>query len=240
MGAGDLSGATEAGSAPVSVGVVFERFPASIRGAVVVRGTDPDPHQVELVGAWVAEAHAWSRPVHGVAIDPVTVDMAPRSEVLIPFDVPLAGMGPGWYVAAAEVEVDGKGRVRGPEDGKRFLVPWPGDQVRKGLVPADLTIRVPGSDGAVVERLECKGDRAIVRWRHAAGEEAEFGDLRVAAGSRRLPELEASHDAATGARVTVVYPILKAHRRLTFELDRRRRPDKPPQRGKWSATLDLD
>jgi hypothetical protein len=240
VGARDLTEGTPGPAVPVTVGVVFERFPASIRGAVVVRGADPDPHQVGLVQAWVAEAHAWSRTTHPVAVDPVVVDLAPRAEVMIPFDVPLGAMRPGWYVVAAEVDVDGQERVRGPEDGKRFLVPWPGEQVRKGPVTADVAIRVPGSSGAVVERLVCKGDRAVVRWRHAPGEEPEFGELRVAAGSRKLPVLESSHDPATGARTSVVHPVFKDDRRITFELDRRLVSGKPPQRGKWSASLDLD
>ena len=143
---------------------------------------------------------------------------------------------------AADVVVDGQRRIRGPEEPKRFVVPWPTDEVRKGTIPADLAIRVPSSEGAVVERVDCKSDRAVVRWHHASGEDPatpEFADLRVFAGSRRLPPLEGSHDPATGARTTVVHPVLKRHRRLTFEIDRRFRPGRPPQRGKWSATLDL-
>ena len=233
MGAGDLTGA---GGAPVSVGVVFERFPASIRGAVVVRGTDPDPHQIELVEAWVAEAHAWSRPVHPVATDPVVVDMAPRGEVLIPFDVSLAAMDPGWYVAAAEVDVDGQQRIRGPEEGKRFMVPWPRERVRKGVVAEDVAIRARGTKGAVIERIEGKADRTVIRWSHAPGEEPEFGDLRVSAGSRRLPVLDSSHDPATGARTTVAYPILANHRRLTVEVTA---GSGTARRGPWSTTIDL-
>jgi hypothetical protein len=222
--------------------VVYERFPASVRGAVVVRGTDPEPHQIKLNELSVTEAHAPTRVAHPVPTGSVTVDVVPRGEVLIPFDVPFADLSPGWFTVVAEVVVDGQRRVRGPEGGKRFAVPWPAEEVRRGTIAADVTIRVPGSDGAVVERVECKPDRAVVRWRHAARgseEDPEFPDLRVLAGTRRLPGLESTHDAATGARTTVVHPILKRHRRLTFELDRRIRPGRAAQRGKWSATLDL-
>lgn len=239
MGAGDLTPAGADPDAPVAVGAVFERFPASIRGAVVVRGMDPDPHQVRFVEASVVEAAGSGRPVCRVGVDPVTVDIAPRAEVLIPFDVPLAGIAPGWYVVSAEVEVDGHRRVRGPENGKRFVVPWPRESVRMGTVRADRAIDVPAGGEAVIERLECKADRTVIRWRHGAGEEPEFGELRVSAGSRRLPVLEGSFDPATGARTTVAYPVLKSHRRLVFELDRRFLPGQPPQRGPWSTTLDL-
>jgi hypothetical protein len=226
---------------PVTVDIVFERFPASIRGAVVVRGADPEPHQIRLAELAVAEAHAPARAVHQIPAGAITVDVVPRGEVLIPFDVSFSELRPGWYSVVAGVVVDGQRRVDGPREQKRFVVPWPTEEIRRGTIPADVTIRVPGSQGAVVERVECKADRAVVRWRHDPGEveTPEFEDLRVLAGSRRLPALESTHDPGTGARTTVVHPLLKRHRRLTFELDRRIRPGRPAQRGKWSATLDL-
>jgi hypothetical protein len=170
------------------------------------------------------------------------VDVVPRGEVLIPFDVPFADLAPGWYAVAAHVVVDGQRRIRGPGEPKRFVVPWPPGEVRKGTIPVGLAINVPSSEGALVERVECKPDRAVVRWHHASGEDPdspEFADLRVLAGSRRLPPLDASRDPTTGARTTVVHPVLKRHRTLTFEIDRRFRPGRAPQRGKWSASLDL-
>jgi hypothetical protein len=226
----------------VTVDVVFERFPASIRGAVVVRGADPEPHQIRLVELAVTEAHAPAKAVHEIQSGAVTVDLVPRGEVLIPFDVPFSDLRPGWYTVTAAVVVDGQQRVGGPNELKRFVVPWPAGEVRRGTIPADLAIRVPGSEGAVIDRVECKSDRTIVRWRHSPGGQAgepEFEDLRILAGSRKLPSLETTHDPGTGARTTVIHPLLKRHRRLTFELDRRSRPGRPPQRGKWSATLDL-
>jgi hypothetical protein len=100
-------------------------------------------------------------------------------------------------------------------------------------------IGVPGSQGATVDRLELKADRAVVRWHHAPSEEPEFGELKVLAGSRRLPVLEGSAEP-TGVRTTVTYPVLKRYRSLVFELDRRNRPGRGPQRGHWSAELGLD
>jgi hypothetical protein len=226
-------------SDPVSVGVVFERFPASVRGAVVVRGQDPDPHQVTVSEASVYEA-AGTRTVRDVSLEPATIELAPRGEVLVPFDVPFAGLDPGWYRVEAEVLVDGQRRFRGPQEPKRFVVPWPGEVVRRGTIDAGLRIGVPGSEGAVVDRVELKVDRAVVRWHHAPGDQGpEFGELKVLAGSRKLPVLESSHDAS-GGRTTITYPVLKRHASLVFELDRRHRPGKPPQRGHWSATLDLE
>jgi hypothetical protein len=232
----------ETPEAPVAVDVVFERFPASIRGAVVVRGRDPEPHQIRLRGLSVSEAHGSGRVIHEVPTGGVTVDLVPRGEILIPFDVAFTELEPGWFTVSADVVVDGQRRLRGPDAPKPFLVPWPAKDVRRGAIDAGVRIEVPGSDGAVVDRVECKADRAVVRWRHAPSAEAavpEFGDLRVFAGSRRLPVIEATHDATTGSRTTVVHPVLKRHRNLTFELDRRFTRDGAPQRGKWSARLTL-
>jgi hypothetical protein len=209
-------------ASPVTVDLVFERFPASVRGAVVVRGRGSEPHQVRVAGADVVEAHAPSRPVRPAAVTAATVDVPPHGEVLVPVEVPFAGLNPGWYCVVADVVVDGSLRMRGPEGGgKRFLVPWPSSEVRRGEIRADLTISVPGSDGIRVEQVECKADRAIVRWRHAPGEEPQFGSLKVMAGKRRLPELESILEPETGNRTTIVHPVPKAADRLVFELDRK-------------------
>lgn len=108
---------------PVSVGVVFERFPASVRGAVVVRALDSDPHQIYLDSAEVVEADRPDRHVSWVSAERATLDVAPHGEVLIPFDIPFSGLPPGAYCVVAEVLVDGGARIRGPEGGgKRFTV----------------------------------------------------------------------------------------------------------------------
>jgi hypothetical protein len=202
----------------VAVDAVFERFPASVRGAVVVRGTDPDPHQIRLEQATVLDPRG--RGVHEVAVEETVVDLAPRGEILVPFDIPFAGLDPGWYRIAADVLVDGQQRIRGPEEGKRFLVPWPGAEVRRGTVEAGVDL----GGGASVRRLECRPDRATVRW-HAPPDER--GELRVLAEGDRLPEIGESVDESSGDRATVVYPILKEHRRLTFELHAAGRSGRP-------------
>jgi hypothetical protein len=110
--------------APVSVEVVFDRFPASVRGAVVVRGLDSQPHQIRLVGANVVEPDALERTVHPIEVGDTLVDIAPHREVVIPFDIPFAGLDPGAYCIVAQVVVDGGDRVSGPADGgRRFTVP---------------------------------------------------------------------------------------------------------------------
>lgn len=242
MGAGDLN--RDDGQEPVSVGVVFERFPASVRGAVVVRGRDRDPHQVTLASADVVELRSPNRPTRPVALDPVTVELAPRGEVLLPFDIPFAGLDPGWYGVVAEVVVDGQRRVRGPLAGveKRFLVAWPGQMVRKGTMLVESKIAVPGTPGAVVDRVECRGDRAVIRWHHEPSEDPnfrQFGELRVLADGKPLPFLESSYQPTAGTRSTVVYPLLRANQALVLEIDRRFRPDGHAEKGRWSLELPL-
>jgi hypothetical protein len=228
---------------PVAVRTVFERFPASVRGAVAVRGADADPHQVALSGAAVVELAAPTRSVRDVSIQHATVDIAPRREVLIPFEIPLAGLDPGWYGVMAEVVVDGAETVKGPgEHVRRFLVPWPRGTVRRGIVDARLKIEVPGSKGAEVDRVECKGDRTVVRWHHEpveGGTAPEFDELTVLADGRRLPVLGSTLEPSAGGRATVVYPVLGRYRMLTFQLERRNRPGEAPERGPWSAELAL-
>jgi hypothetical protein len=227
----------------VAVRTVFERFPASVRGAVAVRGADADPHQVTVSGAAVVELGAPSRGVRDVSVQQATVDIAPHREVLIPFEIPLAGLDPGWYGVMAEVLVDGAQTVKGPQEhARKFLIPWARGAVRRGTVEAGLRIEVPGSKGADVDRVECRGDRAVVRWRHEPGEAGsppEFPELAVLADGRRLPRLESSSDPFAGGRTTVVYPVLAGARTLTFQLDRRNRPGQGPERGPWSAELAL-
>lgn len=198
----------------MTVDTVFDRFPASVRGAVVVRVLDPEPHQVRLLTVRVVEAHDPSREVQPVAVETVTVDVAPHREVLVPFDVPFAALGPGWYCVVADVEVDGSLRATGPEGGgKRFVVPWPSAEVRRADVRPNLRL-----GGAVIERIECRADRTAVRWHPAEAKE----QLRVSAGKRRLPTVEVSDDPKTGARVTVAHPTPKRAEGLTLELARGR------------------
>ena len=223
---------------------VFERFPASVRGAVVLRGRDPDPHHAMLAGAEVVEVHQPTRSVLPLELGKVVVDVPPRREVMIPFEVPFAELSPGWYQIMAEVVVDGQQRVRGPEEKPRtFVVGWPGGTVRRGTVEAGVKIEVPGSEGATVDRVVCRPDSAVVHWWHAPSEDRdfrEFGELSVTAGRARLPTIEGTYEFGSGARTTTIYPVLREHRELTFELDRRYRPRKSLQRGRWSATVTLD
>jgi hypothetical protein len=214
VGTGDLTGPT----APVSVGTVYDRFPASVRGAVVVRGIDREPHQIRLLAVRVVQAHDLSKEVHRGAVAETTIDVAPHREVLLPFDVPFTDLGPGWFSVVADVEVDGTVRMTGPEGGgKRFGVPWPADDVRKVDLKPDLKV-----GGAIVERIRSTVDATEIRWRPP--NDAPHAELRVAAGSRRLPVARSTDDPRSGARITTAHPVPRQAARLTLELAGSRTP----------------
>ena len=99
MGARDL---TEEPAEPVSVGTVFERFPASVRGAVVARAQDREPHQIRLLAVRVVQGHDPTKEVHRAPVERTTIDVAPHREVLLPFDVPFTELGPGWFCVMAD------------------------------------------------------------------------------------------------------------------------------------------
>jgi hypothetical protein len=205
-------GARDLSADPISVVVVFDRFPASVRGAVVIRGADGDPHQVTMSSADAVEISAPRRPAAPVTLDHATVDLAPREEMFVPFELPFGELGPGWYGVVAEVGVDGRRTMRSEAPGKLFAVPWPSGEVRRGTVPVGR--RIPGRSGITVDRVECKADRTIVRW-GGAGLDPE-GQLGVLADGRVLPLIEATD--REGVRTTVVYPLLKRHRTLTLRV----------------------
>jgi hypothetical protein len=222
VGAGDLSDDAPAG--PVSVDTVFDRFPASVRGAVVARGQDREPHQIRLLAVRVVHAHDPAREVHRAGVDEATIDVAPHKEVLIPFDVPFAELGPGWFCVTAQVEVDGSLRIEGPEGGgKRFGVPWPLDEVRKVDLKPNLKL-----GRATVERLRSTEQATEIRW-HPGTEDAE---LKVSVGRHRLPVVESTADVRTGTRMSVAHPLPKGTSEVTLDLT-------GPGRERSSAVLDL-
>ncbi|MGH2740186.1 MAG: hypothetical protein ACRDH6_06870, partial [Actinomycetota bacterium] len=196
----------------VEIEVVLERFPASVRGAFVLRGLDADPHQVDILEASVVEVANPTRAARPLELPGDRTHVPPREEMLVPFEVFLAGLDAGWYRVRAEAEIDGLHRIAGPTQGPRFLVPWPRGSTRRGPVASRLKIKVPRSGGATVERVECRSDSSLIRWRHASTGESnhpEFGELRVLADGKRIPVLESSFDPATGERTTIAYPLLK-------------------------------
>ncbi len=194
--------------APAALDVVFERFPASVRGAVIVRGLDADPHQVSIEEIAAVEAADPSRLRTALDLEAVGVDVTPRGEVVVPFDVPFAALEPAWYRIEVEGVVDGQRRIRGPAHRKTFVVPWASEDVRRGHVGVGRTV-----GAAEIERIQSRPDRSIVRWRTEGA-----ADLRLLVGRQRLPVIEPA-DPSAAERTTVAYPLLKRHGSVTIEVD---------------------
>ena len=110
----------------VSIRAHFERFPATVKGAFVLRGADRDPHQVRIVGARVREV-AGGKGIP-IGLEPATLDVAPNLDLFVPFEFPITELGAGWYGLECDVAVDGSPSSVQP--GKRFAIPWPRATVR--------------------------------------------------------------------------------------------------------------
>jgi hypothetical protein len=194
----------------VSVRAHFERFPATVKGAFVVRGEDPDPHQIAIHAAHIVTADGAR--VRQVPLEPVTLDVAPHVDLFVPFELPLSELEPGWYGFECVADVDGVSSEF--QVTRRFLVPWPRATVRRGSV--DIGEKLQGGTGTVaVERLECLVDQIKV---HITADPPDEPSLRLAADASPLPVLGVEMDMETGRGVVVAYPILRSHGRLRVEL----------------------
>ncbi|MGH2635278.1 MAG: hypothetical protein ACRDHU_03930 [Actinomycetota bacterium] len=208
MGAGDL---TE----PVSVRARFERFPATVKGAFILRGEDPDPHQVVFREAHVVGIGLGvSNPI---PMATVTLDVAPHRDVFVPFEMPVAELDPGWYTMTCELDVDGN--VETYDGGRRFSVPWPRASVRRGSIKVNRSVAM-GSSKVAVEQVDCGGDSVKVHLRvDPPGPVA----AKLSVDGHRLEVLEAEVDETTGRGRVTAYPVLRTHGTLRIELRGRSR-----------------
>ena len=208
MGAGDLI-------EPISVRARFERFPATIKGAFILRGEDADPHQVVFRGANVVGIGLGSS--HPMPVSPFTLDVAPHRDVFVPFEVPVADLDSGWYTMACDLEVDGSERTY--DGGRRFSVAWPRASVRRGQVKVGRAIEV-GEARVMVEHVELASDCVRV---HLRVEPSTPLGARVSADGRRLEVLDVEVDEGSGRGKITAYPALRTHRTLRLELRARGR-----------------
>jgi hypothetical protein len=194
--------------AQVSVRAHFERFPATLKGAFVLRGADGNPHQVKLDGARVDEVAGGAG--HRIDLEAVTLDVAPNLDLFVPFEFPTADLGPGWYELICELLVDGIAAEVRP--GERFVVAWPRSAVRRGTVAVGKAVAAGG--GKIrIEQVECAGDSLRVSYR-AEGPVA----LTVRADGMAVVVLEEAFDEGAGAGRVTAYPALKAHERLSISV----------------------
>jgi hypothetical protein len=200
--------------APVQVHIRFERFPASIKGAFVMRGADGDPHAV--IFDWARVARIPGGPSKPILLEDRQLDVAPNRDLFVPFEVPVSEMDPSWYMVESSVRVDG-GRSYG-FTGRPFTIPWPRSDVRKGSIPVGKPVRAGGLSFHV-ERVELGWDSAVVLWRAPTGSGKEAAqpalDARavlIADGTEleRLPDQAGSRlsEPKTPEEVrTVTYPV---------------------------------
>lgn len=195
----------------ISVRARFERFPATVRGAFILRGDDPDPHQVVLRGARVVRAGGGAD--RRVPLIDTTLDIAPRQDVFVPFETSTSELDPGWYELECDLDVDG---VPGTyEGGRRFVVPWPRASTRRGQVRVDRDVRLQA--GRVrIENVECAADSIRV---HLQGPASRPLAISLSADGEPLHVLEQSRDERSGHAKVVAYPLLKVHRSLAIAVE---------------------
>jgi len=195
----------------VSIRAHFERFPASIKGAFVLRGADRDPHQVRIFAARVREV-AGGKGIP-IGLEPATLEVAPNLDLFVPFEFPITELAAGWYGLECDVAVDGSPSSVHP--GKRFAVPWPRATVRRGTVAISKAAQVGSGRKIRIEQLECGPESMRLTYSCAPPEPAT---IRLAADGEALPVLDAEFDEATGRGRVLAYPLLKARSMLTIDV----------------------
>jgi hypothetical protein len=194
----------------LSVRTRFERFPATVKGAFILRGEDRDPHQVVFRGARViALDGSVERPV---GVPDSILDVAPHRDVFVPFEIGVSELEPGWYALRCDLQVDG---VLGAFEGdRRFPVPWPRATLRRGPVKVGTEARLGEGTTVRVEQVESTSDSTRVTF--AVAPPGPVG-VAVSADGRRLPILSVELDEASGRGRVTAYPLLKSHSALRFE-----------------------
>ena len=194
----------------ISVRARFERFPATLKGAFVIRGEDSDPHLVALRAARAVRVGApETRPIE---IGPVTMDVVPHRDLFVPFEMPVSDLPPGWYGLECDADVDGTPSTF--QGGKRFVVPWPRATVRRGAVRVDRTLAL-GDLKASIEQVDCGGDSIKL---HLRTEPPSPPTVRLSADGETLEVLEVEFDQESGRTRVTAYPVMRSHSRLRVEV----------------------
>ncbi len=195
----------------VSIRASFERFPATVKGAFVLRGADRDPHQVRIDAARVREISG--RGALSIGLDPVTLDVAPNLDLFVPFEFAITELAAGWYGLECDVAIDGDPENVRPS--KRFAVPWPRATVRRGNVNVNKTARLENGPRVHVEQVECGGESIRVSYSVSPPEAVP---VRLAADGASLTILEREFDEDSGHGRVTAYPIMRSHSRLSIDV----------------------
>jgi len=190
----------------VSIRAHFERFPATLKGAFVLRGDDADPHQVRIEAARIAELAG--RAGQPMRVEPVTLDVAPHLDLFVPFEVPLLDLAPGWYRLELDVTIDGDAGVVHPGD--RFVVAWPRGSMRRGSASIGRAIEA-GATTVTILQVDCAPDGVRVSYEAPA----QLG-LSIAADDVMLPLVDEGFDEESRRGTVMTYPAAKTQLRLAI------------------------
>ena len=180
----------------LSIRAHYERFPASVKGAFVLRAADGDPHQVKILRAQAAGLAGEGE--RSLNLEDVTLEVAPNLDLFVPFEVPILELGAGWYGLRCDLAIDADPVTVQP--GKPFPVAWPRATTRRGSVPVAATL-----DAIRIDHIDCLSDTIKVSY---AGDAA--ADLNFSADGRKLPVIEVEFDEGTGKGRIVAYPVLRS------------------------------
>ena len=189
---------------PVAIRAAYERFPAFVKGAFLLRGGDGLPHQVRIQRARAVEL-AGGAP-QPIAIDALVLEVSPTQDTFVPFEVPTTELAAGWYLLECELEIDGTAAVVRPGDA--FPIAWPRATVRRGSVPIGKK-----TGGVSLETLECAADRVRIVF---AADEEPSPVLEV--DGRPHPVVGVEFDEEAGRGRVLAYPALRSQERLTIAL----------------------
>lgn len=192
----------------ISIRAHYERFPATIKGAFVLRAADGEPHQARLESARVAEVTGGS--AHPIELHAVVLEVAPNLDLFVPFEFSVMELAPGWYELVCELVIDAVASQARPGD--RFPMAWPRATVRRGTIPVGKAVAAGG--GKVrIEQVECASD--CVKITYLAEEQAV---LKVNADGVALAPIAQEFDESAGRGKLTAYPVMKSHRRMRIDV----------------------
>jgi hypothetical protein len=196
---------------PVSIRTRFERFPATVKGAFVVRGEDTEPHQVRFLEGRVVRVPSGRG--SAIELDPVVLEVPPHQDVFVPFEFPIGDLGPGWYAIESHVELDGSPRVF-PGD-RRFVMPWPRSSVRRGTLAAGVALAPGGGPAVELLKVDAEATALSVQFRTTPPRPVQ---LRVLVDGSRHEVVETTFDGVTGKGRLTAYPVPSSGRRMRVEV----------------------
>ena len=151
-----------------------------------------------------------------IAMEPVTLEVAPHLDLFVPFEVPLTELGAGWYSLECDVVIDGVPDVVHPGD--RFPVAWPRATVRRGPVPVGKSLDVSG-DTVAIDQIDCAGDSIKIGF-----SATKAPTLKLTADGATVPVLDVQFDEATGRGKIMGYPLMRTQRALSIDASGAKRP----------------